>query len=227
MLSFSVSAAARSTITLPFMKPGIVLAFCSAFRSPAAPLSIATAILARPGPTILAAPRWRDRRRSLRRADAADGPAIGDSSADIAIELNWAINETIALLAGRAAERLFFGELPPATSHDEVEARAIATLICRSPESVDAFIAFAEIEATTLTAGRVEVVLAVANELIARRTLTGVEIDAIMRGTVWRGRWDAFGSPGDLVRSPGLTHGRPSRGLSVQERGRGARHRRR
>jgi hypothetical protein len=115
-------------------------------------------------------------------------PAIGDSRADIATELNWAINETITLLAGRAAERLFFAELLPATSHDEVEARAIAALICRSPESVDAFIAFVEVEATTLMAGHVEVVLAVANELIARRTLTGVEIDAIIGGTVRRGR---------------------------------------
>ena len=107
-------------------------------------------------------------------------PAIGDNRAGVSLELSWAANEVIALLAGHAAERLFFTELLPDTEHDIVEARALVSLICRSPESIDAYMAFAAIETAALMAGHRDLVLAIGTELAARRTLAEAEINKII-----------------------------------------------
>jgi hypothetical protein len=105
---------------------------------------------------------------------------IGDSRADIAVELLRAHHHVIELLAGVEAERLFSVTMLPGTAHDLEEATAIARLICRSPASVDAYLAFARAEVAALLTDHRVVVLAVAAALVRRRTLSGTEIDSII-----------------------------------------------
>jgi ATP-dependent Zn protease len=66
------------------------------------------------------------------------------------------------------------------TGHDIDEAASIARLMCRSPASVNTHIEFAKTEARALLANRAAAVLAVANALAERRTLSGTEIDRIV-----------------------------------------------
>jgi cell division protease FtsH len=111
---------------------------------------------------------------------------IGDDRSGIAVDLQRAHYHVLELLAGVEAERLFGGAMLPNTEHDLEEATAIAGLICRSPASVDAYLAFARVEATALLTDHSAVVLAVADALIWHRTLSGEQIDDILR---WRREW--------------------------------------
>jgi hypothetical protein len=62
----------------------------------------------------------------------------------LADEVEQAHCHCIEYLAGITAEKLFCdGELLPNTGHDLEAATAIAELICRSPSSIDAYLAFA------------------------------------------------------------------------------------
>jgi hypothetical protein len=56
----------------------------------------------------------------------------------------------------------------------------LSRLICRSPASVGAYLAFARVEVIALLTDHRAVVLAVADALVARRTLSGTEIDSII-----------------------------------------------
>lgn len=77
-------------------------------------------------------------------------PVVGNDRSDIAVELLRAHHHVLELLAGVEAERLFIGTMLPGTAHDLDEATAIAGLICRSPASVDEYLAFARTEAIAL-----------------------------------------------------------------------------
>jgi hypothetical protein len=102
-------------------------------------------------------------------------------SGALADELEQAHCHCIEYLAGITAEELFCdGELLPNTGHDLEAATAIAELICRSPSSIDAYLAFARVEATGLLTVHGAAVLAVAAALVKRRTLSGTEIDSII-----------------------------------------------
>jgi hypothetical protein len=105
--------------------------------------------------------------------------AIGDR-ADIATELLQAADQVISLLAGVEAERLFCAELMPNTEHDEIDARQIAALICRSERAVDTYLDFCRIEARALLTGHRDAVLAIADALVEHHTLNGAAIDAII-----------------------------------------------
>jgi hypothetical protein len=107
-------------------------------------------------------------------------PGIGDDRSGIAVELQRAHNHILELLAGVEAERLFVGTMLPGTAHDLEEAIAIAALICRSPSSIDAYLAFARAEVVALLTDHRAVVLAVADALVERRILIGTEIDGII-----------------------------------------------
>jgi hypothetical protein len=112
-------------------------------------------------------------------------PAIGESRADIAEFHAHAHCRTIELLAGSESERLFHADDPPLRAeHDLQEARSFAGIICTSPSSVDAFIAYARVEARAMLADHRHVVLALAHGLVARRTLDGDQIDAIIAHAV-------------------------------------------
>ena len=111
-------------------------------------------------------------------------PLLSDtgSRADIAIELLYAGDQVISLLAGPIAEELFCAERLPGSEHDEAEATCIARLICRSPASIDAYLEFARVEVVALLSDHRAVVLAVADALVKHRTINGEQIDGIIRG---------------------------------------------
>jgi hypothetical protein len=103
-------------------------------------------------------------------------PGIGDDRSDIAVELLRAHHHVLELLAGREAERIVVGTMLPRTEHDLEEATAIAGLICRSPASVGAYLAFAKAEVVALLHGHRAAVLAIADALIKHRSIDGSEI---------------------------------------------------
>jgi hypothetical protein len=95
-------------------------------------------------------------------------------------ELEQAHSHVVGWLDGIEAERLYCDELLPNTGHDLEAAEAIATLVCRSPASVDEYLAFARTEAIALLTDHRAAVLAVAAALVERRTLIGTEIDGVI-----------------------------------------------
>jgi hypothetical protein len=112
-------------------------------------------------------------------------PAIGEPRADIAEFHAHAHCRTIELLAGSESERLFHADDPPLRAeHDLQEARSFAGIICTSPTSLDAFIAYARVEARAMLADHRHVVQALALALVERRTLDGTAIDAIIAQAV-------------------------------------------
>jgi hypothetical protein len=70
------------------------------------------------------------------------------------------------------------------TEHDQTEARALAGLICRSPSSVDAYLAFAKTEVAALIESHCDIVQSVAAALVRYRTLTGDQIDDAIRAAL-------------------------------------------
>ena len=90
----------------------------------------------------------------------------------------------IELVAGSVAETLFLPGKPWPVESDRAKERASASLICSSPESIEAFIAFCRAEAAALLRPREHIVRALTAELIERRTMTGPEIDAIIAAAV-------------------------------------------
>ena len=84
----------------------------------------------------------------------------------------------VEVVAGSVAEALFLpGEPWPADS-DRTQQRALASLICSSPESIDAFIDFCMAGAATLVRPREPIVRALTKELLVRRSMTGDEVIA-------------------------------------------------
>ena len=107
-------------------------------------------------------------------------PAFGEPRDDVAVELVQTHGRVIELLAGTESERQLYPAPPLNAPHDIAEARANASLICCSPAAVEAFIAYARVEAAELIRVHRPAVLAIANALVAHRTLNGVQIDAII-----------------------------------------------
>jgi hypothetical protein len=107
-------------------------------------------------------------------------PLMSNDRSDIAVELQNAGYSVISLLAGPIAEDLFCEARLPNTEHDEIEARAIAGLICRSATSVDAYIEFAKVEAVALLTDHADMVLAIAAALVAHRTLNADQIGKLL-----------------------------------------------
>jgi hypothetical protein len=90
----------------------------------------------------------------------------------------------VELVAGSVAEALFLpGEPWPADS-DRAQERALASLICTSPESIDAFIKFCMTEAAALLRPREHIVRALTAELLVRRTVSGDQVDTIIMQAV-------------------------------------------
>ena len=110
-------------------------------------------------------------------------PKIGEARDDVAVDLLRCGDEVIALLSGIEAEKRFGGgELLRGTAHDLIEARAVASLLCRSPSSVDAYLAFAEAEAAALLTAHADALMRVADALLIERTILAARIDELIRG---------------------------------------------
>jgi hypothetical protein len=107
-------------------------------------------------------------------------PCIGEDRTDIAVELERASCQVIALLAGPLAETLFTAEPLPGTGHDLAEARSLASLIVRSPRSINSYLAYAQAEARALLVDNRDVVLAISDALLKHRTIYAEQIDVII-----------------------------------------------
>jgi hypothetical protein len=97
-------------------------------------------------------------------------------------EIEQAHSHCIEFLAGVVAEELFCDELLPNTAHDIEAARAVAGLIVRGGDdsAVDSYLDLARTETRALLSTHAASVLAVADALIKRRTLSGTDIDSII-----------------------------------------------
>jgi hypothetical protein len=91
-------------------------------------------------------------------------------------ELEQAHSHVVASLAGIEAERLFCDELLAHTGHDLQAARAVAALIVREVSDVDSYINRARIETRALLTAHAASVLAIADALVERRTLSRSQI---------------------------------------------------
>jgi hypothetical protein len=98
----------------------------------------------------------------------------------LAAELMRAHGQVISHLAGQIAEGIFIGERLEHTEHDEEDARAIAALVCRSEDAIDAYVDYCAVEARALLREHAEMVQAIADGLVAHRMLARPDIDKIV-----------------------------------------------
>jgi hypothetical protein len=111
-------------------------------------------------------------------------PGPGESRDGVADVFMHVHTRVVELVAGSVAEALFLpGEPWPADS-DRAQERALASLICSSPESIEAFIDFCMAEAAALLRPREHIARALTAELLVRRTMTGDEVDEVIMQAV-------------------------------------------
>ena len=111
-------------------------------------------------------------------------PGPGESRAAVADVFMHVHTRIVELVAGSVAEGLFLpGETYPADS-DRAQERALASLVCSSPDSIEAFIDFCMAEAAALLRPHEHVARALTAELLIRRTMTGDEVDAVIAAAV-------------------------------------------
>jgi hypothetical protein len=114
-------------------------------------------------------------------------PSIGEARVDVAEMITHAHARVIELVAGTEAERVLYTEAPPLEApHDRYEAQAFAILICCSPAAVDDFVAYARREAAALIEEHRGALSMLADALVERRKLNGVEIDQIIADALAR-----------------------------------------
>jgi hypothetical protein len=111
-------------------------------------------------------------------------PAPGENRAAVADIVLHCHTRVVELVAGSVGEALFLpGEPWPADS-DRAQERAIGSLVCSSPEAIEAFIDFCVAEAAALLRPQEHILRALTNALLIRRTMDGREIDEIISGAV-------------------------------------------
>jgi hypothetical protein len=107
-------------------------------------------------------------------------PGPGEPRVDTADVYLHVHTRVVELVAGSVAESLFLpGEPWPADS-DRMQERALASLICSSPEAVEAFVNFCMVEAAAILRPREQIVRALTKKLLCRRTMTGDEVDEVI-----------------------------------------------
>jgi hypothetical protein len=107
-------------------------------------------------------------------------PRIGEPRDDAAEFQVHAIRRTVELLAGSEGERVLLEEPLVGAVDDNKQALRFARLVCVSPASVEAFLSYAAAEARALLEQYRDLVSALADCLIAKRTMTGAEVDAVL-----------------------------------------------
>jgi hypothetical protein len=113
-------------------------------------------------------------------------PNPGESREAVADVFLHVHSRVIELVAGSVAEALFLPGDPWPADSDRAHERALASLICMSPESIEAFIDFCTAEAATLLRPREHIVRALTKELLIRRTMIGTEVDEVIAAAVAR-----------------------------------------
>jgi hypothetical protein len=95
----------------------------------------------------------------------------------------------VELMAGTAGELLLHLDCEPWVARSDIrQARALASLICSSEDSITAYLEFGREEAGALIGQHRAAVLAIAEALIIRRTLDAVMIDTIIAAAPERAR---------------------------------------
>jgi hypothetical protein len=107
-------------------------------------------------------------------------PGPGDNRADVADIYLHVHTRIIELAAGSVGEALFLEGPPWNAAHDRAQERALASLICTSPEAIESFIAFCTIEAVAALRPREHIVRKLTKELLLRRTMTGTDVDEVI-----------------------------------------------
>jgi hypothetical protein len=93
---------------------------------------------------------------------------FGSSRIESAVLYIRAQTMVVELVAGSIAESILFPDLPPLRAErDQIEARTVAAIACASPRSVDAMLAYAEVEAENLIRENLNAVLALVDVLVA------------------------------------------------------------
>jgi hypothetical protein len=116
----------------------------------------------------------------LREAMPKDGEPRGDA-ADVYLH---ALNRCIELAAAASAERMLLPGDPVPSVSDVEHTLQYAALVCRSPEAARKFIGLAEQMADDLLRPYGHVIIALSVVLKIRRTLTGAEIDDVIKTIV-------------------------------------------
>ncbi|MHC2415538.1 hypothetical protein ACVJGC_008129 [Bradyrhizobium diazoefficiens] len=117
---------------------------------------------------------------NLRELMPQDGEARGDA-ADAYLHV---LDRCIELAAASVAERMLLPGEPVPSVSDVEQAVALATLVCKSAEAVERFLAFCEQQARDLLYPHGPIIMALSIVLKIRRTLTGAEIDDVIATTV-------------------------------------------
>ncbi|WP_161534629.1 hypothetical protein [Bradyrhizobium sp. LCT2] len=127
--------------------------------------------------------------------DAADVPELcgqlrdlmpqdGEARGDAADAYLHVLDRCIELAAASVAERMLLPGEPVPSVSDVEQAVALATLVCKSAEAVERFLAFCEQQARDLLHPHGPIIMALSIVLKIRRTLTGAEIDDVIATTV-------------------------------------------
>ncbi|MDA9501537.1 hypothetical protein [Bradyrhizobium sp. CCBAU 11357] len=116
---------------------------------------------------------------NLRELMPQNGEARGDA-ADMYLHV---LDRCIELAAASVAERMLLPGEPVPSVSDVEQAVSLASLICKSADAVERFLAFCEQQAHDLLRPHAPIIMALSIVLKIRRTLTGAEIDDVIAGT--------------------------------------------
>lgn len=107
-------------------------------------------------------------------------PDDGEDRGETADVFASVYSHCIELMAGRAAERLFFDGEPAGPIDDLRQARELALLFCKSEEAIESFLMHCDLAARDYLMPHGAVLMALSTILRIKRTLDGVEIDALI-----------------------------------------------
>jgi hypothetical protein len=120
-------------------------------------------------------------------------PGAGESRSDVVDIFTYVHIRVTELCAGTASESLLVPDEKPWVAHSDLrKSRAVASLICSSEASIDAYLRFGAEEAKTLIEQHRAAVLAIAEALMVRRTLDAEQIDTIIAAAPERARRAAW-----------------------------------
>jgi hypothetical protein len=104
-------------------------------------------------------------------------PDTGQDRGGTADVFQSVLDACTELMAGIVAEKMLLEGGPSSGSDDFRQATELASLICKSPQAVMAFIGFCERQAFDLLSARVTLIMGLQIVLRIRRTMTGEELN--------------------------------------------------
>jgi hypothetical protein len=116
-------------------------------------------------------------------------PGPGDPRSNVVDIVAHVHHRIIELMAGTAAEALLHADDPPWDALSDLrQARALASLVCTSEQSIEALICFGYEEALSIIGKHRGLVTAMAKALVSHseRTLNADEIDKVIGETLAR-----------------------------------------